>query len=194
MSMAWHGRARRTTGLLAAALLLALVLWWTLFSQFRWTAPAPRIPDYQQVLEGVAPPGRLLLSDYETLLQKPLFEEGRTPPVPKPVAEPAAPPPVEAPPPPDTLGRVQILGVYGNAQGGVVIVRANGKSQRVRVGDELEGWVLRRIDGRAIHFSREGAEERVLELKRAESARAAPAAPASARPPAGRGAQERAAR
>lgn len=89
---------------------------------------------------------------------------------------------------PGIFDDVQLLGIYGGRQGaGTVIVRAGGKERRLRVGDELEGWTLKAIDGRQVRFSQDGQDPKVLELKRPSQITAERIDPQRSRAALGRG-------
>lgn len=168
--------------LLLAALLAVLA--WAALGQVQWHKPVPQRPDYRTVLDGVGSPIALNAQGYDVLVQQPLFEPDRRPPVPEP--PPAPPPPPEqaaAPPPPDVLDHARILGTYGSSRHGGVILHFNNEDHRLRLNQSLQGWTLQRIRGRVVTFrAADGAQrELVMEHQIPEPGAVPPgqAAPAS---------------
>lgn len=145
--------------LLGLALLAAIGgLWW--FGDTYWTAPAAQVPDpeslaSQRIEREVAPAEAL-----PQTLQRPLFAQTRRPP--PPVEEPV----VEAPPEPDPLQDVLLLGVFTVGGERHLMLRAEGKVSRLKEGDTFGPWKVAALSDNAATFQR-GKERRQLELKRA---------------------------
>jgi hypothetical protein len=82
--------------------------------------------------------------------ERPLFSAQRRPPAPPRVA--AAPPPPPAPPPQPP--QVALYGIVSESGGARAMVRANGdKIVGVRIGDDIGGWKVTRIERRQIELS-----------------------------------------
>jgi general secretion pathway protein N len=81
---------------------------------------------------------------------RPLFSAQRRPPAPPRFA--AAPPPPPAPPPQPP--QVAVYGIVAESNGARAMVRANGdKIIGVRVGDDIGGWKVTKIERREIELS-----------------------------------------
>jgi general secretion pathway protein N len=82
--------------------------------------------------------------------ERPLFSAQRRPPTPPRFA--AAPPP--PPPPPPQPPQVALYGIVAEAGGARAMVRANGdKIIGVRIGDDIGGWKVTKIERRQIELS-----------------------------------------
>lgn len=82
--------------------------------------------------------------------ERPLFSAQRRPPSPPRVA--AAPPPPPAPPPQPP--QVALYGIVSEPGGARAMVRANGdKIIGVRIGDDIGGWKVTKIERRQIELS-----------------------------------------
>ncbi len=146
---------------------LALVLLWMWIAtdgtvrNVHWQPPEPRRSDVDGLLPALPTVGSADTSRFVAMLDRPVFSSTRRPPPPPP------PPPASAPPPPpDNLATASISGVYaGGGQGGVIMFIA-GKQRRLRMNDNVEGWVLSSIQDRVVSFTR-GGETRTLLLPRA---------------------------
>ena len=103
-------------------------------------APAARTnPLAAQSLEGLA-----------VTRERPLFSAQRRPPTPPRVA--AAPPP--PPPPPLPPPQVALYGIVSEAGGARAMIRANGdKVIGVRIGDDIGGWKVTRIERHQIELT-----------------------------------------
>ena len=66
---------------------------------------------------------------------------------------------------PDLFDNVKLLGVYSVDKQSGLIVAGNQGSQRLKVGDELEGWVFESMNQEGAVFSQDG-EQRVLALQK----------------------------
>ena len=105
-------------------------------------------------------------TDWQVIAERPLFSEARRPYVPPP---PPPAPRIAAPPPPAQparipfdLGRYKLVGVAQSEDyRGILIADARtSRTVRLRVGETLDGWTLRRVE------SREAALERGEETVR----------------------------
>lgn len=134
-----------------------------------WTPPAPLRPDL-----GLEPVPRATPAAPSALqiLERPLFAANRRPPAP-----PAAV--AEAPPPPEPIDSARVLGLAGGARG-VVVLAVDGTVRRLRLGEDLGGWTLDRIEGREAHFRRDAATRSLALVP--QPLGAAPAAAATATP------------
>ncbi|AMN40694.1 hypothetical protein [Rhodoplanes sp. Z2-YC6860] len=90
------------------------------------------------------------LEGLSTTRERPLFSAQRRPPAPPRVA--AAPPPPPAPPPQPP--QVALYGIVSESGGARAMVRANGdRIVGVRVGDDIGGWKVTKIERRQIELS-----------------------------------------
>ncbi|BFO57367.1 hypothetical protein AVXHC19_41700 [Acidovorax sacchari] len=144
--------------------ILALVLLWMWLSpdgtlrNVRWQPPEPRKSDISGLLPVLPAVGTADTRAFIAMLERPLFSATRRPPPP--------PPPSASEPPQDNLSSARLSGVYsGGGEGGVIILVA-GKQRRLRMNDNIDGWVLKSIQDRVVSFSR-GGETRTLLLPRA---------------------------
>lgn len=82
--------------------------------------------------------------------ERPLFTAQRRPPAPQRFAAPPPPPP----PPPAQPPQVALYGIVAEDGGARAMVRANGdKIIGVRVGDDIGGWKVTKIERRQIELS-----------------------------------------
>jgi hypothetical protein len=83
--------------------------------------------------------------------ERPLFSPTRRPPPPPPPVVHLPEPPPPPPPPPD----VALLGVVMDGDEARAVVRTSpaAKVMRVRIGDDIGGWIVRQIDGRQLVLS-----------------------------------------
>ncbi len=177
--------------LLGVNVALALVLLWMWIAtdgtvrNVHWQPPEPRRSDIDGLLPALPAVGSADTQRFVAMLDRPVFSTTRRPPPPPP------PPPASAPPP-DNLSTATISGVYaGGGQGGIIMLIA-GKQRRLRMNDNVDGWVLNSIQDRVVSFTR-GGETRTLLLPRAavtvysgapRPAAAPPGGPSSAQQPA----------
>lgn len=120
----------------------------------QWMPPAAQRP----VLDGgaaLAPTG-IEVGRFVATLERPLFVATRRPPPPPQAASAAA----------DPLNDLRLLGVYGNEQGGGVILSVDSRVRRVKLGESLNGWTLRSVKPNAVELAR-GDEVRSVEIRRA---------------------------
>jgi general secretion pathway protein N len=104
--------------------------------------------------------------------ERPLFSAQRRPPAPPRFV--AAPPPPPAPPPQPP--QVAVYGIVAESNGARAMVRANGdKIIGVRVGDDIAGWKVTKIERRQIELS---LADRAVSFAMF-SANSAPATPAA---------------
>jgi hypothetical protein len=172
---------RQTTFLLVLNLALVVVLAWLWLSpagqrNTHWTAPSPVVP---QLGAGSAATPSGQQADGARLaavLERPVFAVTRRPLSPTRVAA-AAP----VAPPADPLDGVHIFGMFGGAEGGGLIVRADGKVRRVKVSEAVGDWRLKEIRGGDAVFVRAG-QTRVVSLVQGKKAGGAAAATPGAPP------------
>lgn len=122
-----------------------------------WTPPPPR-PIDAGLLEApkvyADPPGGELFAEISA---RPLFDPSRRPPPPEPVAA--------AESEPDPFVNVKLLGLFGSAGEGGVILQIDGRSKRLRVGETLGPWTLRGTSGSSAHFIGARGEQKKLEMR-----------------------------
>lgn len=155
--------ALRVLLLLNAGLALLLLWMWVspdgAIRNIHWQPPEPRKVDLEGLVPVVPAVGSTDTRAFVAMLDRPLFSGTRRPP-------PPPPPPAANEPPPDNLSSARLSGVYsGEGQGGVIIQVA-GKQRRLRLNDNVDGWVLTSIQDRVVTFGR-GGEVRTLLLPRA---------------------------
>ena len=149
------------TGLCAALALVLAFLWLDGQGQLRnihWRAPTPVAPDFADMLHALPEPTALSTARFMVLLERPLFSEKRRPPPPAPVAQAA---------PSDVMSKAQLVAVYTGAQQAGVILMLEGKSRRLRLGEQLDGWQLTAVQERSASFMHSG-QLRQLPLIRAK--------------------------
>lgn len=176
---------RRLTLLLVAVNLgLAMVLAWQWLSpagqrNTHWTAPAPVVPQLGAGSAGMQPGQESDAVRLAAVLERPVFAVTRRP-LPPPKAAAAAP--VAAPP--DPLDSVHVFGMFDGADGGGLIVRADGKTRRLKVSESLGEWRLKEVRGSNAVFVRAGQTRVVPLVQVKQGAGGAPAAPGTAPRPA----------
>ncbi|EPD43893.1 MULTISPECIES: hypothetical protein [Delftia] len=122
-----------------------------------------------------SPSGSAPRQDDRQLLQmqeRPLFAMTRRPPPPPP-----PPPPPAKEPEPDRLANAQVLGSFAGKVTGIIL-RVDGKEQRLMVNQSLNGWKLIRVDGREVELEREGSR-RTLTIARSSMDKGAAPRPGS---------------
>lgn len=120
----------------------------------RWQAPAAVVPTIDP---GPAlPQAQVDLSRFVATLERPLFVPTRRPPPPAP---PASAPAVEPLPP------MRLMAVYGNADGGGVLVALDGRVKRLKLGDAIGNWTVKSLQRNSVELAR-GDEVTIIELKR----------------------------
>lgn len=126
--------------------------------QFKWQTPAPKSVDFNSVLPPSLQVATVENSRLVAMQERPVFSVTRRPPPP--------PPPPPAPPPVDVLSGAKVTGIYSGPGGTGVLLNIAGKSRRVRVNENVEGWVLVSVEGRSANFVSAG-QSRSLPLGRA---------------------------
>jgi hypothetical protein len=126
--------------------------------QFKWQAPEPKSMEFNSVLPLPLQVAAVENSRLVAMQERPIFSVTRRPPPP--------PPPPAAPPPVDVLSGAKVTGIYSGPGGTGVLLNLGGKSRRVRVNENVEGWVLAAIEGRSATFVSAG-QTRSLPLGRA---------------------------
>ncbi len=143
-----------------------------------WAVPAAKAPDIKAPVD-ILPAAGNPAPSYASIQERPLFAPDRRP-----------PPPPPPPPPPDPFVGIQIYGLFtGTTEG--VLARVEGKMRRIKIGDAIGAWTLKRIEGRQITF-KQGEQTRHLQLAYAKLntvvppppivATAAPGSPVGAQP------------
>ena len=151
---------------LLLGLLLLLQLCFFLLRVLLPPAPEPIEPTAASLTVADRIAGRLLdTRGSAELRERPLFWEGR-----RPVDSSGVPSGETSTQKASPLKGIRLLGIYGGGESGGIIVRVEGKQQRLAVGDELRGWTLESMDGGgATLSSARGGRER-LEMERAQGA------------------------
>ena len=149
---------------LLLSLLFAAELWWYLGRDRQLVPPPVRTP-VSATQETVLPPKAAFKlpdeANYEEILERPLFVEGRRPPSDEPEEE--APAPVQQDLP---LPKLSLVGVYTTPKGTTALVRnlATKDTVRVRLGDRFEGWEVSEIDDQRLVLKKQN-DEHVFELR-----------------------------
>lgn len=133
-------------------------LW--LVRETTWAPPAAQAPDPRSLQPRTIDRVPIPVAVLAETLERPLFAQTRRPP--PPVEEPV----VEAPPEPDPLEDVLLLGVFTVGGEKHLMLRAEGKVSRLKQGDSFGPWKVAGLSDNAATFQR-GEERRQLELKRA---------------------------
>lgn len=129
--------------------------------------PAPEVRDVGPVSLREMP----ALAAYEPLMQRPLFNPGRTP---DPVRAPSVPVGAPVASALGDLSQYRVVGIAGDSQTRIALVRkGEGEVRTLRLGDSLDGWTVRAIDGRGVSISGGGRTE-VLAIPRAANAAPTP--------------------
>jgi|TARA_R100000005_G_C4996511_1_gene203337 hypothetical protein len=151
---------------LLLGLLLLLQLAFFLLRVLLPPSPEPIEPTAASLTVADRIAGRLLdTRGSAELRERPLFWEGR-----RPVDDSAVSDGEASTQKASQLKGIRLLGIYGGGESGGIIVRVEGKQQRLAVGDELRGWKLESMDGSgATLSSARGGRER-LELERVQGA------------------------
>lgn len=149
---------------LLLSLLFAAELWWYL-GRDRQLVPPPVRAAVSATQSPVLPPKAAFKlpdeANYEDILERPLFVEGRRPPSDEPEEE--APTPVQ----PDLPApKLSLVGVYITPKGTTALVRniATKDTVRVRLGDRFEGWEVSEIDDQRLVLKKQN-DEHVFELR-----------------------------
>lgn len=148
------GRHRRLNGLFAVAIAIAAVLFIRVLWQPVYEEDNSSAPDVKTAERGAqtSEPQR---ADYDVISSRDLFRPGRQMYVapPKPQPKPAPPPP---PPPPKPVPRLALVGTIIRDDGQAAIMDYNGKSSYYKVGDNIEGFVIKSIRKDTVVLDREG--------------------------------------
>lgn len=170
-----------TLFLVAINLALAAGLAWQWLSpagqrSTHWAAPAPLAPQLGAGSAGMQLGQESDAARVAALLERPVFAVTRRP-LPPPKVAAAAP----VAPPPDPLDSVHIFGMFSGSEGGGLIVRAEGKTRRLKVSESFGEWRLREIRGTDAVFARAG-ETRVISLVQVKQGAGAAAVAPPVRP------------
>ncbi len=128
-----------------------------------WTPPLPVPVQLSDASQSATTNLQLETSQLLTVSERPLFSKTRRPPPP--------PPPPPAPAAPDIFSTAQLKGVFQSEQQTGIIMQVNGKSRRLRINDNLDGWTFKSVQGSTATFESNGSQ-RVITLKKTPSARA----------------------
>lgn len=145
---------------LAMAAFVALEYQWLKHSDPNIQPPAPATPaatpENQPKASASEPPPSL--DQFETMVSRPLFVEGR-----KPLAdtESTDETPVSNSPPPE----IQLTGIIETPDAGqIVLVRGkDGKTKKIKPGDEIDGWKLSELAPDHV-ILQQGGKEHTLQL------------------------------
>lgn len=106
----------------------------------------------------------------------PLFTPSRRrpePPAAVVAAPPPPPPPVQAAPP-AAPPEIKLAGVVEGPEGAVAIIENNGEIERLRLGDQVDGWLVTGVEGFTLKLTLDEREEEYRLFKRAEGGAAKP--------------------
>ena len=163
-------------------LALAGVLAWLWFTpegelkNTHWARPPAQKSDFASMMPPLPAIAPVDASQFMVLLDRPLFSLTRRPPPP--------PPPPAPPPPVDHLSTAKLMGIVDGGSTGGIIINIAGANRRVRLNEQVDGWVVKSVQGRQVTFNR-GGETRTLQLQRSKvSTYTGAATPASAPAPA----------
>ena len=147
---------------LNAALGLGLAwLWLDTDGQLRdvsWHAPAPHKVDFLAMVPDLAAPASADVSQFLSILERPIFALTR-----RPLPPPAPPPP---PPPPDPLADLQIYGLVTGDKLGGILAKVEGKTKILRLNQAIGVWTLKTISDREVVFAN-GTQSRTFALRSA---------------------------
>lgn len=168
--------------LVAVSFALAFVLAWQWLSpsgqrSTHWTPPAPIVPQLGAGSAGVQRGQETDAARLAAVLERPVFAVTRRP---LPPTRAAAAAPVA--PPSDPLDNVHVFGMFSGSEGGGLILRTGGKTQRLKVSESLGEWRLKEIRGSDAVFARAG-QTRVLSLVQVKQGSGAAPGAASSRAP-----------
>ena len=162
------GERRVKTLLALLSLVLSLLflaeLWWYL-GRDRQLVPPPARAAVSATQKAVLPPKAAFKlpdeANYEDVLERPLFVEGRRPPSDEPKDEEPEAEQQDLPPP-----KLSLVGVYVTPKGSTALVRndATRDTVRVRLGDRFDGWEVTQIDDARLVLKKRG-DEHVFELR-----------------------------
>lgn len=166
-------------------LALAGVLAWLWFTpegelkNTHWDRPSAQKSDFASMMPPLPVIAPADTGQFMALLDRPLFSLTRRPPPP--------PPPPAPPPPVDHLSTAKLMGIVDGGTTGGIIINIAGANRRVRLNEQVDGWVVKSVQGRQVTFNR-GGETRTLQLQRSKvstytgAAMPAPAQPTAAQP------------
>jgi hypothetical protein len=124
----------------------------------QWQPPTAIKPEFGSASAAGLPKEELDTGRFVAIVERPLFSPTRRPPL---------PPKVVVVPPPDPLDTAHLYGIFSGAEGGGIIVRLQGQTRRVKIGDPVGDWRLKEIRGREVIFAR-GGETRMAVLVQAK--------------------------
>ena len=123
------------------------------------------------------------VSEYQQMVERPLFMESRRPPPPK--SEEPPPPPPPTPPEKATPVNFKVMGILSTPEGRMALIAdAKGKYKRLKVKDSLDGWQITDIKpDRLLIEQGEFKEDLSLLKKRAKGASPTPTGTPAMAPP-----------
>ena len=152
---------------LVVAVLLGLQLLYTGVRLATLSAPAPLAPAPSSLeVAAVGEPADVSDSESDTIKSRPLFWRGRRPTV-APVVT-AKPEEKTVATKSGNIDNVKLRGVFGSGDSAGIIALVDGKKQRIRVGDEVNGWTLVAVKPDRGVFESDG-RKRALVLERKKS-------------------------
>ena len=181
LDMFASGRYRHVNRLIAAAMAVAAALFIRAIWQPAYVWDGANTPEVKASKNIERPEHRR--ADYDVIAERDLFRPGRRmyvappKPQPKPVA---APQPLPKPAP-----RLALVGTVIRDEGQAAIMDYNGKSSYYRVGDSIEGFIIRDIRKDSVLLEREGETLRVGAPGSVPARQAMPNSPASKTTPTG---------
>jgi len=123
------------------------------------------------------------VSEYQQMVERPLFMETRRPPPPK--SEEPPPPPTPPPPEKATPVNFKVMGILSTPEGRMALIAdGKGKYKRMKVKDSLDGWQITDIKpDRLLIQQGEFKEDLSLLKKRGKGGSPAPTGAPAAAPP-----------
>lgn len=141
-------------------------------------APAPDVA----ALNPLATLDKAVLDGFRDM---PLFTPSRQRPAPPEVVEAEAPPP--PPPPreaePEPAPDIKLAGVVEGPEGAVAVVENEGEMERLRLGDQVGGWLVTTIDGASLKLTLDDREQEYRMFQRSGDAASAGEASGEAEDP-----------
>ncbi len=154
------------------ALAATLFFLWSDDERYRWFEPQPIQPSLDEAV-AVVKSEAADVSRFQETVERPLFAANRRR---APRSEAGSEVQVAA----DPLKDVRLLGLYGGAGRGGIVVNQGGKVQRVAFGEKIGEWTVQREEGRSAELVHRNGERRQIALTLNTTSPVAPVADAKA--------------
>jgi hypothetical protein len=156
-----------------------IAFYWLIHIIWPRALPAPVVPDPTALVAHVVTTPAPNPTIVAAITERPLFlPERRGQPGEDPAGGSAMPPGGG-----DALADARLVGIAGDADGGIAIISRGGAPTRVRQGEQFEGWMLETLEDRSARFTNEGGEVRELHLTYKEQPQGWAEAPPGGMPP-----------